>query len=179
MEEKELIKKLSSLFEESKKRKIVDFDGGLLNDVYEPITGSAEEKFDKWSDRLIRVATRLENLSKKGKQRPEVLDDIYDFFENLRLPHISPCVKDDSITIKYGRTIQIDRGDDKEPISCPSELFNDTAQKIRQEQYVPLIAKVKVLFARAMAELKGTEFMWHRDGLIREIRPDEEENNGG
>ena len=42
MEEKELIKKLSSLFEESKKRKIVDFDGGLLNDVYEHITGSAE-----------------------------------------------------------------------------------------------------------------------------------------
>lgn len=178
MEEKELIKKLSSLFEESKKRKIVDFDGGLLNDAYEPITGSAEEKFDKWSDRLIRVVTRLENLSKENK-RPEVLDDIYDFFDGIELPHISPCVKDDSVTIKYGRTIQIDRGDGNESISCPSELFNDTAQKIRQEQYVPLIAKVKVLFARAMAELKDTEFMWHRDGLIREIKPNKEENNGG
>ena len=63
-------------------------------------------------------------------------------------------------------------------MTCPSELFNDTAQKIRQEQFIPLVAKVKVLFARAMAELKDEEFTWHKDGLIREIKP-EEENNGG
>ena len=179
MEEKELFKKMSNLFEESKKRKIVDFDRGLLHDVFEPITGNAEEKFDRWSDRLIRVATRLENLYKNKDDKPEVLGEIYMFFDKIKLPFIAPKVKDDSVTIKYGRTIEIYRGDGgRESMSCPSELFNDTVEKIRQEQFIPLIAKVKTLFARAMAELEDSEFMWHHIGLIEEIKFSEDKNNG-
>ena len=54
-------------------------------------------------------------------------------------------------------------------MTCPSELFNDTVQKIRQEQFIPLVAKVKILFAKAMAELKDTEFAWHKNNLMDEV----------
>jgi len=168
MDEKETFKKITNLFDESKRRRIVDFDKGLLNDVFEPVVGAEPDKFDKWSDRLIRVAARLQNLSKKGKP-PKVLNEIYEFFENVKLPYIAPIVKDDSITIKYGRTIRINRGDGGQEMSCPSELFNDTVDKIRQEQFIPLIAKVKSLFAKAMAELEDENFDWHKDDLVDEV----------
>jgi hypothetical protein len=178
-EEKQLLKKITNLFEESKKRKIIDYDGGMLQDIFEPITGNAEEKFDRWSDRLIRVAARLENLYMNKDDKPEVLNDIYTFFDGLKLPYISSEVKDDSVTIKYGRTIQIRREDNNQITTCPVEIFNDIAQTIRHEQYMPLIAEIKRLFTRAVAVLQQTEFSWHRNDLIEEINPQMEENNGG
>lgn len=178
MEEKEVLKKFENLMEGVKKKKIFDFDGGLLNDVFEPITGNAEEKFDRWSDRLIRVATRLENISKTSGVRPKVLDDIYRFFENVKLPFIAPKIKDDSVTIKFGRTIRIERGDESQDMTCPSELFNDITQKIRQEQFIPLVAQIKILFARAMAELDDKNFAWHKEGFVKEIKLTDEGDNG-
>jgi len=178
-DEKDLLKKVTSLLSDQKKRRIIDYDSGLLHDIFEPITGNAEEKFDRWSDRLIRVAARLENLYMNKDGKPEVLQEIYEFFETLQLPHITSSVKDDSVTIKYGRTIQIKRGDNDQLTSCPVEIFNDIAQTIRHEQYMPLIAEIKQLFARAVAVLQQSEFSWHRDDMIDEIQPNMEGNNGG
>jgi len=175
MDEKDTINKISRLIEDSRKKKIIDYDTGLLNDVFESITGTSEEKFDRWSDRLIRVTARLENLYRDEVEKPLILKEIYEFFDEIELPYISSSVKDASVDIKYGRTITITRGDCNDyDISCPVELFNDIAQTIRQEQYIPLIAQIKKLFAKAMSILKDNNFSWHREGLITEINPEGE-----
>jgi len=178
-DEKELLRKVTHLFDESRKRKIIDYDSGLLHDIFEPITGTAEEKFDRWSDRLIRVAARLENLYKKKTEKPEILEEIHEFFDTLELPYITSEVKDRSVTIEHGRTITIKRGDSDQNCSCPVEIFNDISLTIRHEQYLPLIAHVKMLFYKAVAVLESTEFTWHREDLFEEINPEKEETKNG
>lgn len=172
-DDKELLKKMSNLFEETKKRKITDFDTGLLYDVFTPITGTPEERCEKWSARLVNIASRLENLHKDDKTQLPVLEKIDGFFDET-LGEIDTDVSD--FTEKE-RIIKLNISGRQGESSCVPESLGETLKSIREEQYNVLAFKAKKLVYKAIAQLKK-EFAWHRAGLIEEIELDMEENNG-
>lgn len=165
--DKDVFNVLKRAISDKQRRKITDYDMGLLQDIFEPITGTPEEKFDRWSDRLIRINARLENLHKDTveENKPQIIDRIYEFFDELKLPSIIPMVIDTAVDQKYGRMVKIVRTDNEnqsESYKVSDIQLMDATQIIRQEQYLILTAKVKRLFAEAISELKKTEFQWHK-----------------
>lgn len=177
-EESELIKKFTHMMEDTKKRKIEDFDGGLLNESYEHITGTSEEKYERWCERLINVATRLENiLIYKKHKYPEKVETILrdiDVFFKKELPQIRPTV--DDYTQEKGRFIKIHREDGKSSSSCIPETFSKTVELIREEQYSRFLSQIKILERRARALLPEEIINWHQEDFIEEI--DVGEDNG-
>lgn len=183
MDDKDLFRKMSSFFEDSKKRKITDFDTGLLNISFEPITGSPEERYEKWCARLINIATRLENIELENnngdnsKTRSQILKDIDTFFD-IKLPKIMPNVSDYS---QEARVINIEVQEGDPNISCVPESLESTLKSIREEQYTDLINQCRKLVYRALARLKKV-FSWHREEWMGEIdytkEFEEDENNG-
>ena len=157
------------LFEETKKRKIPDFDTGLLYDVFTPITGTPEERCEKWSARLVNIASRLENLHKGEKEKLTILKKIDSFFDE-KLGEIDTDVSD--FTEKE-RIIKLNISGRQGESSCVPESLGETLKSIREEQYNVLAFKAKKLVYKAMAQLKK-EFAWHREGLIKEIKPNKE-----
>ena len=179
-DENQLLKKFSSILEDTKKRKINDFDGGLLNEAYEHITGTPEEKYERWCERLINVATRLNNVLTYGKHKhaakvEEILENIDTFLTN-ELPQIRPSI--DDYTQEQGRFIKVCRGDSKPESSCIQETFVKTVELIREEQYFKLINDAKKLEYQARSLLPNEVMRWHRDDMLGEIDPSDQEMDG-
>ena len=165
MEDKDILKKMANLFEESKKKKITDFDSGLLAQSFEPVTGSPEDRYEKWSARLVNIVSRLENLHKDDKVRLSILEEIDDFFEET-LPNLMTHVNDFS---EKARIIDLDVEGVSGTSSCVPESLEATIRAIREEQYNVLSNKAKSLLARARARLNEDVLIWHKQDLIEEV----------
>lgn len=175
MEDKELVKKMSNLFEESKRKKITDFDTGLLSQSFEPITGTPEERYEKWCSCLVNVASRLENLYKDDKERLPILKKIDDFFKE-ELPGIRTEVSDYR---EKTRVILLHVEGSEGEYSCVPESLRETIKSIREEQYNDLSNRAKVLLAKARGRLDEDLFLWHRKGVIREVQLKKRRDDNG
>lgn len=158
-----IIKKGSELVEGGKRRKITDFDSGLLQQSFESIIGNSQEKYEKWCEHLVNVATRLENLHLNDKVRLTVLDDIDEFFK-IKLPQISSGHTDFDRKTLYHEIAR----DDGKTTSCTTELYNNVVMSIREEQYFNLTNKARVLVYKAKARLETDTFKWHRSNITKE-----------
>jgi len=162
-DEKDLIKKLTKLMTDTKKQKITDFDTGLLEESFEHITGKPSEKFDRYCDKLINIATRIENLKQKEEngKYDKILDEVEYFLENVKLPYISTEVND--YKQKSGRYITIKRSDvEGSSESCEMENFDKRVDIIRDEQYFVLTVKTRHLIEKAKPYLDDVVFSWHK-----------------
>ena len=164
MEDKDLLKKMSNLFEESKKRKITDFDSGLLQQSFEPVTGTPEDRYEKWSACLVNVASRLENLHKDDKKRLPILKEIDEFFKE----ELSPITTKITDYQQLSRIIEI-CVDNQRLGTCVPDSLEITIRAIREEQYNVLSNKAKSLIAKARARLNEDVLIWHKQDLIEEV----------
>lgn len=155
-DDKDLLKKMANILEKADKRKITDFDTGLLYDVFTPITGTSEERYEKWSARLVNVASRLENIHLNEKTQLPILKKIDAFFDG-KLGEIDTDVSDFS---EKDRIIKLNISGRQGDSSCVPESLGETLRSIREEQYNVLAFKAKKLVYKAMAQLKK-ELTWH------------------
>jgi len=161
------LKKMMNILGETRGKKITDFDTGILIEQFETLKGNPEEQYNEACKRLLHVYTRLKKLEIKDAE--PILDEIEEFFEKAKLDTVSPSV--DDYSEKEGRTIKITRSDDTSAkYSCTQEIFHETMRNIRMEQYFPLINKVQLLEAKAMAYLKDS-IPWHNTDILEEIDP--------
>ena len=158
----DILKKVTNLIEESKRKKITDFDSGLLQESFEPVIGTTEEKYDLWCKRLLNVATRLENIRVKNKGD---LDDENYFV----LKEIDAILKEDPPQIK------IVRGDGDNMIimtsynvkgvsTCRPDTFETTLKLVKEREYQKVVNHMKLLEYKAKARLDSVK--WHRDDTI-------------
>jgi len=170
--DKEYEKKFNELYKlmtsGKSKKEVYDFDSALLNDVFEDITGSPEERFDKICNKLGRVLSRLEREYIDQEDKPEIIEEIEDFLDNTVLPATGPSVED--YQQREGRITTITRDDKKTEHSCTDETFNKTMDRIEKEQFLTLINKAKRLYFKAVAYLE--DIVWHREELDVEVDPD-------
>jgi len=154
---------------------VSDYDSGLLQDSFAPITGTPEEKYDDRCDRLERVASRLKRWKYKKKiENNEELDKVLldiDSFLDKDLAGIIPVVSD--YKQKEGRIITVKREDSSAEPTCVAENLTETAELIREEQYFKKNNQIRKLGIRAKAFLDDDIFFWHRDDRIGEIDPSE------
>lgn len=161
MKEKEEMEKQIKPNEYQKHRRIRDYDSGLLQTIFEDITGSPDDIFNRWCERLIRISARIKNLA-KDDEKPDILDKIEAFFTTSELPSITTDVND--YKQNEGRVIDI-KTSGKEPFSCTTEIYPTIEKSLREEQYLELTNKVRWLVAEAISVLEKTELTWHRDGF--------------
>jgi len=162
MEEKEL-KKILNLIKQNKTKDITDYDTALLYNIFEPITGEPQEKYNTICDRLVKVTGRIykQHLQQdNGNPPPDILKEIDDFLEEDVLDAVSPTISDYSQ--REGRIINIDCGSNREKASCTPEIFNKTIDTIREEQYLVLTNKGRKLLYRAIAHLRDDVIPWHQ-----------------
>jgi len=169
-QEKELSEILKKLSQVSGKKSFEDFDTGLLDILFEPTMGTSEEKYNKTCDKLVLVLARLKKIYMDNKMKePQIISDIESFFDESRLPFVSPTIED--YTQREGRIITINREDQNYKISCTMENFNKIVDRITEEQYGVLTNKAKKLLGKAVPYLADEIFKWHRDDLIVEVEP--------
>jgi len=163
--DQDLIKKVSKLIEEGKKRKITDFDSGLLQESFETIEGSTTERYELWCKRLLNVATRLENLRIENKK--SVDDEGY-----LVLKEIDVVLKQKPPKITVNRA---DRGginiicwdNIKSSSFCTISNFDKTMEATKEREYYGIINSIKLLEYKARARLDS--FKWHRDDAVADV----------
>ena len=172
MEERELKKLLSSI-KDIKSKEINDYDGALLNSIFENVRESPREQFNDLCGLLVKVCARIErHCIEKKLDRPDILSKVDAFLNSTKLPNISTSVEDSEQ--KEGRIITLNRGDISGNISCPSDptIFSRTVDGIREEQYFTLSNKVKLLLYKAIAFLDEKVIPWHGEDMITEVEID-------
>lgn len=176
MSEEKDYKKVLKLLEESKKRKINNFDDGLLNRSFdEHATGDSEIIFRYAKEDLMRYVSRLmrikiEEKDKYDKRFDAILDEIEKELNELVLPGVIPNVSD--FQEKRDRIIKITRKDDPDNdyVCIPDPVaYVKTIDNIRIEQFFPLTNKLEFLTAKARAYLDDSVFSWHKDKRVKEV----------
>jgi len=158
-------KKLTKLLEETKQRRVEDFDSGLLQTIFEDITGSPDYVHNRWCSLLIRLAARIKNLDDTSP----ILKDIEEFFDDATLPSITTSVDDYKQT--KGRVIEVKNGD-KPPFTCTAEIYPSIEKSLREEHYLELTNKVRWLVAEAISVLDNKELAWHGEDMLTEVEVD-------
>lgn len=147
-------------------KEVYDFDSGLLNDIFEDLTGNAEERYDKICTKLSRVLSRLIRHYKDSDDKPDIIAKIQRFLDSSILPSAGPNIED--YQQREGRIINIKREDSKISFSCTDETYNKTIERIEKEQFILLINQAKSLYSEAIAYLE--DIVWHRKDDV-EIDP--------
>jgi len=169
--DQDLIKKVSKLIEEGKKRKITDFDSGLLQESFETIEGSTTERYEKWCKRLLNVATRLENLRIENKK--SVDDENYSVLKEIDavLKQKSPQIQ--IVKGDHGGNTIVCRDNPGGSCTCIPTAFDKTLEMVKEREYYGLITSIKLLEYKARARLDS--FKWHRDDAVADVASVKEE----
>ena len=144
--------------EKIKERKIKDYDSGLLQTIFEDITGSPDYVFNKWCERLVRLGARIKNLVEEKDDDPEILEKIKAFFEKEKLPSITTSVDD----YKQSKGRIIDVRTDGDSFTCTVDIYPAIEKSLREEHYLKLTDKVRWLVLESIAKLDEKELAWHR-----------------
>ena len=185
MSEEKDYKKVLKLLEEGKKRKVNNFDDGLLNRSFEDhIKGDSEVQFKSVQEDLMRYFSRLMRIKIEEKDSYDdrfdiILSEIEGVINEITLPSIIPNV--DDYQEKRDRIIKIKRSDDADnDYAClpDPDVYAKTIDNIRKEQFFPLTNKLELLTAKARAYLDDSVFSWHEDDWVEDIEPEKDDNNG-
>jgi len=168
--DQDLIKKVTKLVDESKRKKITDFDSGLLQESFEPVVGTTVEKYDLWCKRLLNIATRLENI--RLEQNGSLDDEKYSILKEIddvlsKKPSRIQVTRGEKGTIE----IMCDKGDFGDALvkasGCTEQIFDKTLDAVREYEYFDLINSIKKLEYRARARID--QFRWHKSDAIEDV----------
>jgi len=161
----DILKKVTNLIEESKRKKITDFDSGLLQESFEPVIGTTEEKYDLWCKRLLNVATRLENLRIKNKK--SVDDPDYSILKEINAILSQKPPKIQIMRESQGDIDIMCNFDVVNSSTCSVETFDKTLEVVKAEEYYVVINRIKK--AEYMARARLDSVKWHKDDAIGDV----------